>query len=429
MLSLYYIFFEDRFLSLAKTKYWISLNSSAFIQEMFREYYARDYSLNNSVSMIDRREFGFVLFREGMLRHRKFRNQSELEMFLKNFAPSDAYYSCAYYEDPEAEMERKGWLGADLIFDIDADHITTSCNKVHDNWTCGSCGFAGKGIEPEKCPVCGGEKFEVSTWPCENCLASAGAETIKLLDMLMQDFGFSEKELHVFFSGHRGYHVHVESEDVKSLDSVARKEIIDYVCGLGFDVTLKGLNERNPFENLSLKSLGWNERIARGIYNFISNAKREGYEGLGIKGNVIKAIMANKDVILKRLSVADSWGAVKGIGFETWKKIAEFCVKSQSVQVDTVVTTDIHRLIRLVNTLHGKTGLKKVKLPVSKVEDFDPFKSAVTFKKGSAMVFVSDAPEFRLDHEIFGPYRNQKVELPTAAAVLLICKGRAEVIE
>jgi DNA primase small subunit len=396
---------------------------------MFRKYYAKDYSLDNSVSIIDKREFGFVLFREGMLRHRKFRNKDELETFLKNFAPSDAYYSCAYYEDPEAEMEKKGWLGADLIFDIDADHIATSCNKVHDDWTCGDCGFAGKGIEPEKCPVCGGEKFEVSTWPCENCLASAKAETIKLLEMLMQDFGFSEKELHVFFSGHRGYHVHVESETVRSLDSVARKEIVDYVCGLGFDVTLKGLGERNAFESLHLNSSGWQGRIARGIYDFILNAKREDYEGVGIKGNVAKAIMKNKDAILKRLNFVGWWRGVKGVGFETWRKIAEFCVKSQSVQVDTVVTTDIHRLIRLVNTLHGKTGLKKVELPVSEIDDFDPFKSAVAFKKGSATVFVSDAPEFRIGDEIFGPYKNQKVELPTAAAVLLICKGRAEVIE
>jgi DNA primase small subunit len=399
------------------------------MQEMFREYYARDYSLNKSVSMIEKREFGFVLFREGMFRHRKFRNQSELETFLKNFAPSDAYYSCAYYEDPEAEMEKKGWLGADLIFDIDADHITTSCNKVHDNWLCGSCGFIGKGVEPENCPVCGGEKFEVSTWPCESCLASARAETVKLLDMLMQDFGFSEKEVRLFFSGHRGYHVHVESEAVKSLDSVARKEIVDYVCGLGFNVAVKGLEEKNPFENLSLNSFGWNGRIARGIYNFILNAKSEDYEGLGIKGNVAKAILANKNVILKRLSDGVSWSAVKGVGFETWKKIAEFCVKSQRVQVDTVVTTDIHRLIRLANTLHGKTGLKKVELPISELEDFDPFRNAVAFKKGSATVFVYDAPEFRLGDEIFGPYKNQKVELPTAAAVLLVCKGRAEVVE
>jgi hypothetical protein len=42
-------------------------------------------------------------------------------------------------------------------------------------------------------------------------------------------------------------------------------------------------------------------------------------------------------------------------------------------------------------------------------------------------VFVSDAPEFRLGGSVLGPYKDETVELPTAAAVLLICKGRAEV--
>ena len=408
----------------------MNLSSSAFIQERFRDYYVKDFSLDDSF-MIEKREFGFILFKEGMLRHKKFKDKSELEAFLRNFVPSDVYYSCAYYEDPEAEMEKKGWLGADLIFDIDADHITTSCSKVHDEWICGNCGFSGKGIEPEKCPVCGGEKFEVNTWPCEECLASAKAETVKLLDMLMQDFGFSEKELHVFFSGHRGYHVHVESEAVKSLDAIARKEIVDYVCGLGFDATLQGLSERDSyaFESLNLNSSGWRRRVARGIYDFLLNANPDDYKSLGVKGNIAKAIIKNKDAILKKLSAPGSYGAVKGVGFETLKKIAEYCAKSQAAQVDTVVTTDIHRLIRLANTLHGKTGLKKVEFPISEIEEFDPFENAVAFKNGTATVFVSDAPKFKLGNEIFGPYKNQKIELPMAAAVLLVCKDRAEVVK
>ena len=53
---------------------------------------------------------------------------------------------------------------------------------------------------------------------------------------------------------------------------------------------------------------------------------------------------------------------------------------------------------------------------------------AVAFKEGAARVSVSNAPEFKLSGETFGPYKNQKVELPTAAAVLLILKGRAEVL-
>jgi len=77
--------------------------------------------------------------------------------------------------------------------------------------------------------------------------------------------------------------------------------------------------------------------------------------------------------------------------------------------------------------LHGKTGLKKVELPISGIENFDPLKNAVAFKTGNVTVYVADSPQFRVEDEIYGPFKNQKVELPTAAALLLLCKGVAKV--
>jgi DNA primase small subunit len=410
-----------------------SLRSDDLIQRMFREYYREADSFIKEPSGIEKREFGFLLFRGGMLRHKGFKRMDELQDFLRDFAPSHVYYSCAYYENSSAEMDEKGWLGADLVFDIDADHIPTSCNKLHDSWLCGNCGFVGRGNLPERCPICGSQKFDVKTWPCEVCLESAKMETIKLLDMLMGDFGFSEQDVQVFFSGHRGYHVHVESGMVKTLDAVARKEIVDYVSGLGFDAVFHGLGERgwsraHVLRGPNLNDSGWRGRVAKGVYDFILYAE-EDFKRVGLKKNVTDALLKNKDVILKSWEDTGPWSAVKGVGFETWKKIAGLCATSQSAKVDTVVTTDIHRLIRLAGTLHGKTGLNKVEFPLSVIEDFDPFKSAVAFKKGTATVLVSDAPEFRLGDEVFGPYREQRVTLPTAAAVLLVCKGRAKVVE
>ncbi len=394
----------------------------------------RNYSLNTSLLMIDRLEFGFASFEGWMLRHKSFKNSYQLKEFLQSSVPSDAYYSCAYYEDPEADMDRKGWLGADLVFDIDADHIPTSCDKVHDNWVCGVCRLKGKGFTPRKCPVCSGEKFEVSTWPCEVCLDSAKTETVKLLDMLTRDFGFSEKEIHVFFSGHRGYHVHVENEAVRTLDAVARKEIVDYVSGLGLDVFLHGLNKKSMMEAKSsqrsyLNRFGWRKRLASGMQNFILDAQEENLREIGIKKKIAETILRNKSMILKNWSNRGTWSAVRGVGFESWKKIAERSVKLQSARIDTVVTTDIHRLIRLAGTLHGKTGLKKIEFQLSAIDDFDPFKSAVAFKTGDVTVMVSDAPEFRVGDEVFGPYKKQRIELPMAAAMLLVCKDRAEVLE
>jgi DNA primase small subunit len=412
----------------------LAVSSRDFVYEKFFDFYKSPSTVIPPPVSFVQREFAFLLFREKvMVRHRSFASPKALGAFLKDRVPSDVYHSCAYYEYPEAEMERKGWQGADLVFDIDADHIPTSCNKIHDEWTCGNtqCGFSGKGITPENCPICGGVKFETKTWPCDQCLDSAKAETVKLIDMLKNDFGFSDREVHVFFSGHRGYHVHVENEAIKTLDAMARKEIVDYVSGIGLAVfENRGKDQpkrkRGP-QVFSLNDYGWNRRLKVGMRKFIANATKEDLKNVGIKKYDV--ILRNKEAVLKRCLEDDRWNSVKGVSVETWMKLAEHIRDRESAKIDTVVTTDIHRLIRTTGTLHGKTGLLKVEFPISRLDGFDPFREAVAFKEGLAKVLVSDAPEFRLGGETFGPYRNQKVELPTAAAVLLVCKGRAEVVK
>jgi DNA primase small subunit len=406
--------------------------SQDLVYEKFSEFY-KNFSIEiPPPTSIGQREFAFLLFKERiMMRHRGFPSISDLRLFLSEIVPSDVYRSCAYYEDPEADMDKKGWLGADLVFDIDADHIPTSCNKIHDEWTCNKCGFSGKGITPETCPTCEGQKFETKTWPCELCISSAREQTAKLIGMLEEDFGFSDKEMRVFFSGHRGYHVHVENETVKTLDAVARKEIVDYVSGMGLAILDQEAKERpigRTTRVFALHDFGWSKRLKLGMQDFLLKATKEDLRNVGIKGNY-DALLQNKEAILKGCLEEGRWDSVKGISTKTWTKIAEHVKNLQSAKIDTVVTTDIHRLIRLEGTLHGKTGLRKVEFPVKNFQDFDPFKEAVTFKEGEVKVVVSDAPEFGLGGSVFGPYRKQTVELPTAAAVLLICKGRAEVVK
>jgi DNA primase small subunit len=409
-------------------------SSLSFILGKFAEYYQQQSSIICPPTAIERREFGFLLLKERiMLRHKGFSNVDDLRSSLKTIVPSDVYYSSAYYERPEEDMKGKGWLGADLIFDIDADHIPTPCAKVHDTWVCSNCGAVGRGVSPKKCPTCGEQKFNEKIWPCEVCLESAKEETMKLIDILTKDFGFSSEELRVGFSGHRGYHVHVESEEIRALDSMARKEIVDYVLGIGLETEFHGLGERGGKERVfagpDLYDLGWRGRIARGTYDILLTASPEELKKIGLKKRVAATIIQHKEALLKSWKEKGPWGIIKGIGTENWRKIAQYGVEKQSVKIDTVVTTDIHRLIRLTNTLHGKTGLKKIEVPITGIEHFDPLKSAVTFKKDTVTVLVSVAPKFRIGDETYGPYKGQKIELPTAAALMLLCKGAAKVVE
>jgi len=408
----------------------LEMNRVSFIRDRFAEFYEENASKIKAPSSISQREFGFFTFKENLvIRHKGFITEEALRDFIKQIVPSHAYYSAAYYEMPEETMEKKGWLGADLYFDIDADHIPTECGKIHDTWLCRNCSFQGRGVAPTECPICGGKRFEEKKWPCEVCLESARYEAIKLLDFLMEDFGFSPYEIEVSFSGHRGYHVQVESEKIRELDSTARKEIVDYITGVGLEPIYHGLHGKRVISGPNLDETGWRGRIARGIHEFLLSANKDELEELNLRKKVIEEITSKRDEILRSWEKRGPWSILRGVGVETWKKIIMKAIKSQSAWIDTIVTTDIHRLVRLPNTLHGKTGWLKISFPVEEIEEFDPLSSAIAFKRGEVTIYVKKAPKFRIGEETFGPFEDEKVELPMAAAMFLLCKDAAEVVE
>jgi len=341
-----------------------------FLKLKFQEYYKRNVaSLNPPPSMVER-EFGFLLFRERvMVRHKAFNDFSVFTNSLLSLAPSDVYYSTAYYQHPDLEMERKGWLGSDVVFDVDADHIDTPCKETHDMWVCTSCKETRRGKKPLKCPKCGNEKLEEKAWLCDRCLVAAKEEVLKLLEFLGEDFGIKSNEIHLFFSGHRGYHLHVVSDSLKTLDDVQRREIVDYVMALGLDPAEQGLyqdlfDSKHPIiVGPDLTDLGWRGRLARGVYQILTEWDQNSLIELGFTRGAAAQIVNDRQRIKTEWSRKMLWSSFQDkwrINEKIWRNIVEKAMSLVALpaKIDTVVTTDVHRLIRMPGTLNGKTGLK-----------------------------------------------------------------------
>jgi DNA primase small subunit len=109
-------------------------------------------------------------------------------------------------------------------------------------------------------------------------------EFYKLVDdFLLNDFGFDEKNLDLYFSGGRGYHCHVKDKTIFDLDSNERREIVDYITGrdlkdsLIFRERVTGIKRYGSRRYPSGKSLkmptpdasGWRGRISRGIIDIV----------------------------------------------------------------------------------------------------------------------------------------------------------------
>ena len=409
--------------------------SRNFLQRKFREYYKDHGEKIQQPTSIERREFGFFLFNKGVMsRHRGFTSITELRATLKDIGPSDAYYSAAYYKYPTKDMEKKEWQGADLIFDIDADHLETDCGKTHVIWICKKCQRTGIGEPPTRCPECSSKIYDTN-WICKDCLEDTKRETIKLLEFLTVDFGFSSESISVCFSGNRGYHVHVEAETVMDLDQHARREIVDYVRGTGLDVELHGLSKgiltrRKTNLGPDLTDPGWRGRLARTVYDLLVEAPGEDLVNrVGLQRKTAEAITSERNSISEFWKTSPPWYSIRGVGSKSWERIIQFAIEKQAVNIDTVVTYDIHRLIRLPETLHGKTGFRTAMVPVGKLEGFDPLSETLAFEREEIKIHVTNSPEFQLGSETYGPFKDENLELPAAAAIMLICKGLASPLE
>jgi DNA primase small subunit len=394
------------------------------VRQKFQEYYLAHSESFYAPPSPEEREYGFLLFKEKfMVRHRSFKDPGLLLTAIRDLVPAHVYFSTAYYQEPTVAMDQKGWKRADLVFDIDADHLDTPCKPDHDTWKCKGCGTSGKGGAPKLCPKCKNDRLDEQTWLCERCLQQAKEETAKLLEILYSDLGVDPSETKLFFSGHRGYHVHVYSKQLGLTGEDERREIATYVLGQGLEPDLHEVQEVNAggtriIEGPQLGQPGWRGRMVAGIYDVLGT---EGEE-LGLSPAQNKTLMdQDPDQFFRR----PFWSSIKGIGLSTWKTLSSRAVEKKSAKIDSVVTTDIHRLIRLPGTLNGHTGFMAMQVGKERFDDFDPFSESLAFQ-GVMTIKVADCPRFELAKQKFGPYHDERVELPSYAAMLLLCKRRAE---
>lgn len=410
--------------------------STKFVVEQFSKWYRNNAKTIPAPTEIKLREFAFLTF-EGrtMFRHISFKDEVVLHRYLIDNAPANSYHSSSYYKHPDYDMNEKGWIGADLVFDIDADHFNLPCQTEHDKWLCRNCGKTGVGKPPELCE-CGKAQFQTETWLCEKCLQAAKNETQKLLDILIQDFGFTTKnDLVVNFSGNRGYHVHVRNKNVRYFDQSSRREIVDYILGTGIKPEYIGFNPKGHGGRSILGDEGWRGRVGKALYDFVDDSSSETIKSLNLSRTLTQNLINKKSeflialqnnhpsFILKKFAGRDEERIITDL--DTILKIA---IKQQSADIDTVVTTDIHRLIRLPNTLHGKTGWQTQTINPENISDYDPFTNAIVFKGEEVKLFVRWAPKIRIGDTTYGEYNEEKVTLPLAVAIFLLCKKGARVI-
>lgn len=351
----------------------------------------------------DSREWSYIGWSRGMVRHLSTLDLGDVDTWLKDREPRHVYYSSARYREPGAEeMSAKGWLSADLIFDLDADHL---------------------------------EDYDPDAAYSET-LAACKTALLKLLDFLEDDFGFRKME--VVFSGGRGYHVHVFDERARGLDSDARREIVDYVKGTGFRVeraftstsAAGSYGRSTPASGRRLKDGAWSNRIRDYVVSYaddVGSLEEEAalerlmeYDGVG-EGKaetLLEVFQSRRDALESgNLDVA---GGVTSF----WNQLVEEAVEETAAETDEPVTTDTRRLIRLPGSLHGGTGLRVAPLGFDRelLKEFRPLRDAVVFSERPQEVSVEEDTVVEVGGRSFNVVRGDN-ELPEYAAVYVMLNG------
>jgi DNA primase small subunit len=425
------------------------MDDISYLKRLFQAYYKEKSNEFPRINSFKKREFGFIPWdkRTIMKRHMSFNNINNLIKYLIIEAPRHIYSSGSIYIQPDnSDMIKKQYQGCDLIFDIDVDHFYTSCKNDHDIWYCVECGSTGTGMQ-RKCPKCNTLKLKSLTWICEECLKVAKNELIKLIyHFLIPDFGISIEKMKIAFSGHRGYHLKIEDEQIRNLTGEERREITSYVSGNNISLDILGLRKHNEvIYGLMRENIGWPQKIINKIDEFLhKNSDKDITTVLsrfGLNTNAIKSFLNSKSDFLQILSRKDHniWN-IEGFGLQTWTNFLQGFINEIGVEIDEPVTIDIHRLIRYPGSLHGKTGFKVQELYIDQIDNFNPLNEwnedldPIVFKSKDNItqkleIIEPKVPLTNIKGESFGPYnQGEKIEVPHHFAVFLLCKGVAKMV-
>ena len=370
------------------------------------------------------REWMFIPFGGAPpIRHKGFSDMQSVRNFLSERAMHSCFYSTAYWERPfEMKMADKNWLGADLIFDLDGDHLPGVTDRDFPGML---------------------EVIHEQAWSLWN-------------DFLEPEFGFKEEHLQVTFSGHRGFHLHYRDPALFHLDSEARRELVSHIRGEGVDV--KGGLARYHDEGAQ----GWTKRIRNGMDGMIhtltgiSNKTESSSEDLKRLETGLQSLLDREgqtsqrtaESIRKLADVVNHHDRVQRLKAGRFELLGKYqslflnllksdtsVVLGSAGETDEVVTIDVRRQIRWPTSLHGKSGMRVSEFPLSRLDPdgsnpYNPLYEALALGMDESIEV-----EYTVDDAIaqFGDRRleskmGDRISIHETGATFLVLKGWAKLV-
>ena len=292
------------------------------------------------------------------IRHQYYSTTDELsESLVVQRNISAVFASAAYYQDPQVKTtSKKGYMGGDLIFDIDL--------------------------------YLSGSRYD---W-----MYSACDSTLDLVKVLTQELGIPESNLVIDFSGSKGFHITVEGDEFKNLTKEERRHILQYVRG-----------DKVTADSLGTERGGWSDRFndyKRRIGEACVNDTKVNQTILETFFQIPKTHTKKLGDILSDASVRKTLKEHRlELDAKIEKSLRKLFLRSERAKfacVDEKVTGDRYRVFRVPGSIHPKTGFASVRVLLEDLSNPDMIFQKVKSSGGTDQVLVTltEAKEENSDH-------------------------------
>lgn len=314
-------------------------------REALKDYYSSVFDANNLRQVIDfntfsTREFGFVSLNGKFFRNYSFEEPKELQDFMIDRCPTDAYIGAVYDEPPtrETPIHKLEWMGHELVFDIDINDYDAVRKYVCD------CTGAGQ--------------------VCIRCWQLINVSIIMIDETLRRDFGMND--IVWLFSGRRGVHAWVRDRVGFNLDRDQRQSIIDYLS------VVRGEDETARVQDRTGLKYDFRKRLETTVFEYyLKNVRRKDLIELGLSASAASSII--KQLKHQEGRVDDNLARDFNYKLGKVNKYDEI-IRRWAPRIDHKVSIDLRRLLRMPTSIHGKTGcIARILDPDPKVIfNFDP---------------------------------------------------------
>jgi len=315
-------------------------------KDLYSQHYKRHSLL---VERPERREIALQLWgtQGPSTRHQYYQNTEDLKVDLVRQGNVCAVFSSvAYYEDPQVKApSKKGYLGADLVFDIDL-------------------------------PITG-SRYD---WMYTACDA-----TLDLIRVLTSELGFSEESLIVDFSGSKGFHITVSDESLRDMPKEDRTHLIQYILGEKVDRSLLGVEKG-----------GWSARYAAYRARLGQVCCDDKVTNEAILNKVFNLPQVHAKKLGDHLSKSSNRAAMKGsrlkLSDAVEKSLRGLFLRAEREKfsgVDKQVTVDKHRIFRIPGSIHPKTGFVSTRVLLSDLSEPDQLFEKIKVAGGTDEVTVT----------------------------------------